>query len=637
MARIIPARKWVGRLAGWGFAALLVVAASPGLRGAEAPVIKLPRLTAPDGRPIDAAPPPNGATVVIFYSSECPISNAYSPALNRLSGELPAGRVKFVGLCVDPDLSNADVLTHAKDFELKFAIARDREGTVARRLGATVTPEAFVIDGQGRLRYHGRIDDQFAARQKRNANPATNELRDAIRAVLEGREVASSFIASVGCPLPEPPREVLKPTYTRDVSVVLQKNCQECHRPGQVGPFPLETYEQARKRATDIADVADDRRMPPWKAAPQAAPRFKHDRSMSDADIAVLSVWAENGAPEGDPADLPAPVKFADDWKLGTPDLVLEMPQDFPVHASGDDIYRCFVIPTNLPEDMYVEAVEYRPGNRRVVHHILAYTDVSGAARKRDEADAGPGYSCFSGPGVQVQGDLGGWAPGNEASRLPEGVGRVLPRKADVIVQVHYHPDGKPETDRTRVGLHFAKKPVKQIMHAAAAVNAEFELPPGQSNIEVKAEWTAPVDLEAIGVTPHMHLLGRDIAMSVKYPDGRTEDLVKIPDWDFRWQNTYYFEKPVDLPKGTVLRVVSHFDNSERNPLNPTHPPKPVHWGEATTDEMCIGFISITQKGQDLTRPGAKDELREVLKNQTEEFHKEREKRIRARQKAVRS
>jgi len=632
MVGTVPARTRLGRLAALGLAALLVTSPASRLRGAEAPEVKLPRLTAPDGQAIDATPPKDGATVLIFYSTECPSSNAYSPALNRVTTEFPAGRVKLLGLCVDPDLSDADVLTHAKDFGLKFTVARDRQGTVARRLGATVTPEAFLIDSKNRLRYHGRIDDQFAARQKRNANPMTNELQSAIGAVLAGRDVPVPFVASVGCPLPEPPRELLKPTYAGDVAVILQKNCQECHRPGQVGPFALETYEQARKRAADIAAVAEDRRMPPWKAAPQAVPKFKHDRSLSDADIAVLSVWAENGAPEGDRAEMPPPPSFPEDWALGKPDLVLEMPQEYAVPASGDDIYRCFVIPTDLPEDTYIEAIEYRPGNRRVVHHLLAYTDVSGAGRKRDEADPGPGYACFSGPGVEVQGDLGGWAPGNEASRLPEGVGRLLSRKADVIVQVHYHPNGKPETDRTRIGLHFSRKPVKQVLHAAAALNTEFELPPGQSNIEVKGDWTVPVDVEAIGVTPHMHLLGRDIAMSVVFPDGSTEDLVKIPDWDFRWQNTYYFEKPVELPKGTVLKVVAHYDNSDRNALNPTRPPKPVRWGEATTDEMCIGFIWITQKGQDLTRPGAKDELRSILKREHEEFRKEHEQQRKARQ-----
>ena len=636
MNRYNPAHRRLWSLAFLGLAAFTVLPVTPPVLGAEPPKVKFPRLFGPDGRAVDTKASEKGVTVFIFYSSECPISNAYSPALNRMAGEFPAGRVKVIGLCVDPDLTDAEVLTHAKDFDLKFPVSRDREGTVARRLGATVTPEAFVIDDQSRIRYHGRIDDQFVARQKRNANPVTKELHNAIAAVLEGREVPAAFVAPVGCPLPEHPQANLRPTYTRDVAFILQKNCQECHRPGQVGPFALETYEQARKRAADIASVAEARRMPPWKPAPQFSPKFKHDRSLSTAEIAILTAWAETGTPQGDPADMPRPVSFADEWALGAPDLVLELPEPFTVPASGEDIYRCFVIPTDLPDDVYVDAVEYRPGNRRAVHHILTYSDTSGAARKRDEADPGPGYTCFSGPGVEIHGDLGGWAPGNEANRLPEGVGRILPRKADVLVQIHYHPSGKPETDRTRIGLHFARKKVKQIMHWAAVINTDFKLTPGQSNIEVKAAWPVPTDLEAIAVTPHMHLLGRDIVVSATYPDGNSEELIKILDWDFNWQNTYYFTKPIDLPKGTVLKVVAHFDNSAKNPRNPSKPPKTVGWGEATTDEMCIGFVAITQKGQDLTVPGAKDELRSILKKQEDDFRKSLEKRARAAQKASR-
>jgi hypothetical protein len=480
------------------------------------------------------------------------------------------------------------------------------------------------------VRYHGRIDDQFAARQQRNANPRANDLHDAIVAVLAGSAVVPDHAEAVGCPLPAPPRAA-PPTYSRDVAPILQHSCQECHRRGQVGPFPLETYEQARKRAEDIAAVVEERRMPPWKPDPHVGPKFKNDRSLSQAAIDLILAWVDAGAPEGDPAETPPPPPFHDDWTLGTPDLVLELPEDFQVPASGDYIYRCFVIPTDLPRDVAISAIEYLPGNRRVVHHMLTYVDRSGQARKRDAADPGPGYLCFSGPGIEIHGDLGGWAPGIEPSRLPDGIGRILPSKADVVVQIHYHPSGKPETDRSRIGLHFAREPIKRTLHWGLAGNFDFQLPKGQKDIEVKGEWPIPVDVEALAVTPHMHLLGRDILMSVRYPDGRTEDLIKIPDWDFNWQNTYYFEKPITLPKGTVLKVVSHFDNSEDNPRNPNHPPKPVKFGEATTDEMCLGFIALTKKDQDLTRPGEKDDLRTILVRQRDEFRKKFEKRARER------
>jgi hypothetical protein len=625
--RFIQAKPARSRLAWLGLTVLASVAVSFSVPVATAgPVpepVTLRPARGPDGRTVPLKAPEGGVAALVFYSTECPISNALSPTLNRLSGELPPDRVRFVGVCVDPELSDADIRAHARDFGLKFPVVRDRNGALTAKLGATVTPEAFVIDDQGRVRYHGRIDDQFAGRREPNANPVTHDLRDAIAAVLAGREPAAAHVEAIGCPVPEREKPAAAPTYAKDVAGVIQKNCQECHRKGQVGPFPLETYEQARKRADDIASVAEDRVMPPWKPVPGVGLKFKHDRSLSSSEIATLAAWAAAGAPLGDPADLPPPANFPDDWALGTPDLVIETAEDFPIPASGPDIYRCFVIPTDLPRDVYISAIEYRPGNRRVVHHMLSYVDLTGEGRKRDAKDPGPGYECFSGPEVEVHGDLGGWAPGNEPSRLPEGIGRSLPKGSDVIIQVHYHPSGKPETDRSRIGLHFARKPVKQILHWSAAVNVDgLKLPPGESNVEIKAAWPVPVDLLAHAVTPHMHMLGRDMLMTVTYPDGRTEDLVKIADWDFAWQNTYYFETPLDLPKGSVLKVVAHYDNSEANPRNPNHPPKLVKWGEATTDEMCIGFIAVTKKGQDLTRSGEKDDLHDIFDKQREEFRK---------------
>jgi hypothetical protein len=622
-------------LTGCSLAAIAGGAAS----GGEPSTLKGATVRGLGGDPVAVAAPPGGATVLLFYSTECPISNSYSPTIDELMGQFSGKPVKWLGVCMDPDLSNAEVRTHARDFKLKFQVARDRRGAFARTIGATMTPEAFVLDSDATVRYHGRIDDQYVARRVRNARPGGgSELKDAIAAVLAGKEVTVPHAKAVGCPIPEAPAAVAHPTYSRDIAPIVQKNCQECHRRGQVAPFPLETYEEARKRAADIALVVEDRGMPPWKASPHFGLKFKDDRTLPEKDIATIVAWSETGAPEGDPRDLrPAP-SFADDWTLGKPDLVLDIGADFEVPASGDDIYRCFVIPTNSDRDQYVTGIEFRVGNSRVVHHILAYVDVSGEARKRDAADPGPGYSCFAGPGEPVHGDLGGWAPGIQPSTLPDGIGRSLPRGADLIVQMHYHPSGKPETDRTRIGLHFARKPIRQTLHWTAALNPGLELPPCDSNVEVKASWPVPVDLVAHAVTPHMHLLGRDIAMSLTFPDGRVQDLIKIDDWDFNWQYSYFFEKPLVLPKGTVLNVVAHYDNTASNPRNPNKPPKLVKWGEATTDEMCVGFIAVTKKGQDLTRTGEKDDLREIFQKQREEYQAKREQAIReAREKDAKS
>ncbi len=613
-----------------GLASLAILATAP-LARAESPARAAVReVRTVDGRPLSLIPPPGGATAVVFYSTECPISNAYSPTLNALADALAERPFALVGICVDADLPAADIAGHAKEFGLKFPVARDRDGSIAARFGAKVTPEAFVVDAEGRIRYVGRVDDQFAARGKRNATPRTAELRDAVEAVLAGREVALGRVDAVGCPVPAPPRAA-RPTYARDVAPILQNNCQECHRPGQVGPFALTTYEQARKRAGDIAAETSDRSMPPWKPVPGVGPALKHSKALVADEIATLAAWAEAGAPEGDPAGAPPPPAFSTGWALGEPDLVLEAPEDFAVPAEGEDIYRCFVIPTDLPEDKYITAIEYHPGNRKVVHHVLGYVDVKGEARKKDGADPGPGYMCFSGPGIPTHGDLGGWAPGNEPAFLPDGVGRSLPKQADVVVQVHYHPGGKPEVDRTRIGLYFARKPIRQTLHWNAALNPRMKLPAGDPNVEIKAAWEVPADVTALAVTPHMHLLGRDMTLSLTFPDGRNLDLVKIGDWDFNWQNNYYFEKPIDLPKGTVLKVVAHFDNSANNPRNPKSPPVEVKWGEATTDEMCIGFIGMVKKGQDLTRPGERDDLKEIFEKQGEERRKKYEEAMKER------
>jgi hypothetical protein len=413
----------------------------------------------------------------------------------------------------------------------------------------------------------------------------------------------------------EPSRTKAPPTYTRDVAPILQKKCQNCHRRHEIGPFPLDNYEQARKRAVDIALVAGERVMPPWKPEHGVGPVLKHDQSLSGAEIAILEAWTEAGAPLGDPKDMPPPADFPVDWKLGPPDLVLEPDEDFAIPASGPDIYRCFVIPTNLVKQTFLSAIDFRPGNRGVVHHISAYLDTSGAGRKRDEAEKGPGYTSFSGPGIPFFEELCFWNAGHEPSRLPAGIGLRLPPQTDVIVQVHYHPSGKAEVDRTRIGVYFSREKIKQALHWNSASNVEFRLPAGESDIEVIGTWFVPTDLEALAVSPHMHMLGHDMRMLIVYADGRTHDLIHIPHWDPSWQNTYYFEKPIPIPKGSLVKVVAHFDNSA-HPRNPNQPPKLVKWGPSVSDEMCDGFIAVVQKGQDLIRNPGIDELTELFAKQ---------------------
>ncbi len=404
------------------------------------------------------------------------------------------------------------------------------------------------------------------------------------------------------------------PTYTKDIAGILQAKCQSCHRRHQVGPFALETYEQARKRSHDIAFVTEERSMPPWKPTRGFGPKLKHDQSLSASEISVLAAWAEAGAPRGDPKDLPPPRTFAEGWKLGPPDLILEPAEDFSVAASGPDVYRCFVLPTNLAKDTYVEAVDYAPTAQGAVHHLIAYIDTTGRGRQLDADSPGPGYAAPAGPGFEAD-ELSFWTAGLEPHRMPEGVGIRIPRQADIIVQVHYHSDGKPRNDRTRVGLYLTRKPVKQALHWNNASSYDFRIPAGKNNVEVKASWMIPVAVEAIAVSPHMHLLGHDMHMSVRLPSGRVENLIHIANWDPSWQSAYYFQTPITLPAGSIVNVVAHFDNSA-HARNPNQPPKTVKVGPNFDDEMCVGYIAVVKKDQDLTAPGARDDLFEIFSKQ---------------------
>ncbi len=356
--------------------------------------------------------------------------------------------------------------------------------------------------------------------------------------------------------------------------------------------------------------------MPPWKPTPNVGPKLKHDQSLTPAELAILSAWADAGAPRGDAKDMPPPPTFTEGWKLGPPDLILQPDEAFPVAAKGPDVYRCFVLPTNLARDAYLEAIDYAPGEPTAVHHLIAYVDTTGRARQLDEADKGPGYNTTTGPMIAAD-EVSFWTAGSEPHRLPAGIGIRLPAQADIVLQIHYHPGGKTGSDRTRVGLYFSRKPAKQALHWNNATNANFRLPAGDKNVEVKASWFVPVELEALAVCPHMHELGRDMHMSVKFPDGKTRSLIEIANWDPSWQGAYFFQQPITLPAGSVVNVVAHFDNSA-HARNPNSPPKSVSVGPNAVDEMCVGYIAVVKKGQDLTVPGARDDLFSIFLRQRE-------------------
>jgi mono/diheme cytochrome c family protein len=385
-------------------------------------------------------------------------------------------------------------------------------------------------------------------------------------------------------------------TFSNQIARLFQTHCQGCHRPGEIAPFALTSYADAYTRRQKIRHVTRKRVMPPWKPVPGVGD-FLDARRLSDTEIALIERWVAAGAPEGDPRDLPPPREFPDTWTLGPPDLVLQPAVDYPVAGRDDDLYRCFTIPTSFAEDRWVSAAEIVPGNRRIVHHVLTFVDTSGRSVALDDADPEPGYSCFGGPGFLPAGGLGGWAPGARPHAMPDGVGMLLPAGARVVVQVHYHHRGRgTEADRTRVGLHFATRPIDRRVRVIPILNRGFLIPAGASRHAVTASYTLPPawNVHAIAISPHMHLLGREMTVTATYPDGSTRPLIRIDDWDFHWQGSYTYAQPVPLPGGTRIDLTAVYDNSTANRRNPSTPPRPVGWGEATTDEMCIAFLRVT-------------------------------------------
>jgi mono/diheme cytochrome c family protein len=443
------------------------------------------------------------------------------------------------------------------------------------------------------------------------------DLKEAIEAVLAGKPVKVPVTQAYGCPIQKPESGDAtnadgKVTFNRDVLPILQNHCQACHRPGEVGPFSLMTYRQAVKWADDMREYTQARKMPPWKPVASHG-LFQNERALSDQQIATLARWVKNGKLEGDPNDLPAPRQFTDGWQLGRPDLVLEVADEMTIGATGPDLFRCFVLPTQLKEDKFVTAIEVRPGNKRVVHHTLQFIDTRGQGRRLEEGqrqrekkpedqDHGPGYTVAMGAGFPlIDGGLGGWAPGNLLRHLPDGVGYFLPKESDIIVQVHYHRTGKVERDRVRIGLHFAKKPVTHRylpVILAGLLPFQGKIPAGAERHRVQGQVWVNEDVTLHSVMPHMHLLGREIKATMTLPDGTTRQLIAIKDWDYNWQETYYFREPIKAPAGTRFDVEAFYDNSQNNPLNPNQPPKDVYYGEQTTDEMCFVFLGVTADEQ---------------------------------------
>jgi hypothetical protein len=393
------------------------------------------------------------------------------------------------------------------------------------------------------------------------------------------------------------------PTFAGDVAPILYANCVTCHRPGQAAPFSLITYDDVRKHAKTMVSVTGRRYMPPWHASrADGFPEFRDERHLSDADIATLKRWYEDGMPSGDLDKVPKPPTFPEGWALGEPDLVLKLPQPIDVPAEGPDQFRNVVLPVDLADDRFITAIDFEPSARKVLHHALFFAGPATTTVRDDDVLPGLGLGQRSAAGARGGGSpqaftgIGGWVPGMTPRFFPDGIAQPFVRHSNVVVQLHLHPSGKPEQEQGRLAVYFAKRPPAKSLTSVQVpplfgFAAGIDIPAGETHYVVKDSFVMPVEVEAYGARGHAHYLCREMKMTAALPDGSTRGLLWIKDWDFGWQDSYFYKTPFRLPQGTRIDVEIVYDNSGDNPRNPTTPPKRVTWGRESFDEM--GSMSL--------------------------------------------
>jgi peroxiredoxin/mono/diheme cytochrome c family protein len=543
------------------------------------------RLSDPrDNRMIDtAAWKDSKAIVVIFLGTECPLSNDYLAELAALHKTYSEKGVRFVGVNSNRQDTPEKVKEHARKHAVPFPVVKDPGNKVADLFAAKRTPEAFLLDGSGKVLYQGRIDDQFGVGYRRPGKPSRQDLAEALNEVLAGKAVSKPKTEAAGCFIARVarPKSDGAVTFTKHVLPILQKRCQECHRPGQIGPMALSDYDDVLAWSETIKEVIEEDRMPPWYADPRYG-KWSNDRRLSKEEKETLLAWLRSGTPKGDDKDRPAARKFPEGWQIGKPDVVLKMPRPFTVPAKapkGGVPYKYFSIQTDFGEDRWVERAEARPGAAAVVHHILVFLIPRGERFRPD----GPGNV------------LCGMAPGDMPMILKPGFAKKIPAGARLLLQMHYTPNGKEQVDQSSIGLIFAKKPPKhrvltKPIHNGWFMARWFAIPAGDDNYKIEADHTFTRDAHIVGFMPHMHLRGKDFKFEAISPDGKSETLLSAPRYNFNWQSVYRAAKPLPMAKGTKLNCVAHFDNSSKNPHNPDATKK-VYWGDQTWEEMMVGWI----------------------------------------------
>jgi thiol-disulfide isomerase/thioredoxin len=525
---------------------------------------------------------PKKAYVLVFTNTTCPLVQRYLPTLEALAREYEKKEVQFVALNPAGEDSIVAMATQAVRHEATFPFVKDFGGACARALGITRTPQAVVLDGEKRLAYRGRIDDQYRLAGVRK-EATRHDLKEAIDAVLAGRKPTVSETEVDGCLItfakPRPAKEV---TFADHVAPILQKHCWQCHQPGGSAPFALTTYKDAAGRAAALGEVVTDQRMPPWFASHDFGP-FVNRRGLSDDERATIVDWARSGAAPGDLKKAPAAPKPPESpWSIGTPDLVLTS-ATLELPARGDIPYKYALLPHVFSEDTWVQGVQILPDNPRALHHCnMAYANLA--------------------EGFNESNFITGYVPGGEVMDLEKGVAFLIPKGSVLGLQMHFVATGKVEKCKLSVGQRFARDTVQTRLRHMQLTTRKFAIPPGAAAHRVVAGRTLDRDILGVGLFAHMHLRGRDMTFLAHHPapKEKTETLLVIPNYSFSWQIPYRWAPGTKrLPKGTRLECIAHYDNSAFNPFNPD-PRATVRFGQQTHDEMMYGFFFYTDADERL-------------------------------------
>lgn len=395
---------------------------------------------------------------------------------------------------------------------------------------------------------------------------------------------------------PAPPDPA--PVFSRNVAPIVFQACTPCHRAGGPGPFSLASYTEVRQRATQVLQVTRSRFMPPWKVDPEVG-HFEGQRPITDAERAMLEAWVAGGTPEGDPDETPALPAFSDGWLLGTPDLVVTLPAPFVLQAEPTDSFRIFAIPIPVSTRTWVRGIEFHPGNPRVVHHANIRVDRTPTSRRLDDQDPLPGYDGLMPRTAEYpDGHFLGWTPGQVAPLVGPDLAWTLEPGSDLVVQLHMQPSGAVEQVQPVIGLYFSDRPPSRTPSILRLGSQGIDIPPGDGRYVIRDSYTLPVDVDILAIQPHAHYRAKEIVGTATFPDGKTQRVMHIRDWDFRWQHVYRLVQPLPLPKGTTLSMEYTYDNSPANVRNPEVPPIRVLWGQRSKDEMGDLWFQLLPKNE---------------------------------------